>query len=198
MGAKMINKIILLTLASTLTLGGCGNKLNKKTAKKVLLEAQEPVENTKMLMSTLYESQVEDEKAFLDIYKKAKLVKSVKEISGRDKWYHVEMNEKLVNKKFKKYVTTEQKPERDGGDRSTVYNYTTRVGEILRIDTKPVDSLCDARVEYKYEVYDHAPWGKAYAALKGGGKTVYEACFIKYDKSWGVKDWRKKPARKRR
>jgi coenzyme F420-reducing hydrogenase alpha subunit len=194
----MLNKFILITLFSTLILGGCGNKLNKKTAKKVLTEAQEPVDHPQTMMSALHKSQVEDKKGFLDIYSKAKLVTSVKEKIDQKDWYSIEFNDKRIAKKWANWVAIEVKPENAGGTRAIIQNYTTRVGEILRVNTKPVDHLCDALVEYKYESYNYAPWGKDIAALKTAGKTVYEACFIKYDKDWGVKDWRKKPARKRR
>lgn len=194
----MYSKLLLLTLASSLALGGCGNKLNKKTAKKVLSAAQKPVENTDKIMGTLYKSQIEDKKAILDIYKKAKLITSMQPKPGQNGFFTIGFNQKRINKKWGKWVSFVETPENAGGNRIVVKNYTTRVGDILRIDTKPVDHLCDALVEYRYEPYDFAPWGKDIAAAKRAGQTVYQACFIKYDKSWSAKDWRKKPARRRR
>ena len=193
----MIKNIILMTMASTLILSGCGNKLNKKTAKKVLMEAQEPVQHTEMIVSEIYEDGMDDTMQKLDIFRKAKLVKGLEPIEGRPKWRNIVVDQKKADKKWADFVQT--KPKTQGNNKTwTVKTYKTRVGDILRIDTKPVDHLCDAMVEYKYEAFDYAPWGKEFAQKKSAGKTVYEACFIKYDKSWGVKDWRKKPGRKRR
>ena len=193
----MIKNIILITMTSTLILGGCGNKLNKKTAQKVLLEAQEPVVNTKTVNSEIYEDGMDDQIKMIQFYTKAKILKGMETIEGRDKWRIIVANQKKIDKKWADLIETH--PKTSGRNPYWVIsNYTTRVGDILRIDTKPVDRLCDALVEYKYEAFDYAPWGKDVAAMNNAGKTVYEACFIKYDKSWGVKDWRKKPGRRRR
>ena len=192
----MIKNIILMTMTSTLILGGCGNKLNKKTAKKVLLEAQEPITHTKNVYNEIYDDGMDDQLKMINLYKKAKILKGMEPIEGRDKWRRIVADQKRIDKKWADLVETH--PKTSGRNAYwEITNYTTRVGDILRINTKPVDRLCDALVEYKYEAFDYAPWGKDVAAMKGAGKTVYEACFIKYDKSWGVKDWRKKPARRR-
>ena len=187
--------LIAIALTSTLALAGCGNKLDNKTAKQVLLEAQEPVRNTDLVVMNWPASQIAEKRPLLDVYKKAKLIKSIDASAEPPR---IKLNIIAIGQKWSKYVNSEFKSERDGGNNATIYNYTTRVGEILRIDTKPVDHLCDAMVEYKYEAFDFAPWGKKIASVKKDGTTVYEACFIKYDKDWGVKDWRKIPRRKRR
>lgn len=197
MGATMIKNIILITMTSTLILGGCGNKLNKKTAKKVLLEAQEPVVHTKTINDEIYDGGMDDQLKMINFYKKAKILKGLEPIEGRDKWQRIVANQKKIDKKWSDLVETHPKTS-SRNEAWVITNYTTRVGDILRIDTKPVDRLCDALVEYKYESFDYAPWGKDVAAMDKAGTTVFEACFIKYDKSWGVKDWRKKPARRRR
>ncbi len=82
----MIKNIILITMTSTLILGGCGNKLNKKTAKKVLLEAQEPITQTKSVNNEIYEDGMDDQIKMINFYKKAKILKGMEPIEGRNNW----------------------------------------------------------------------------------------------------------------
>jgi len=184
----------LMTAGVMLT--ACGGKLNEKTALKALQEAQEPVRFSARVLTDYSKSHYDDNAIYYNAYQKAgligKLPRSMDRMSNE-----LNLNTKKINKKgWDEYI--EYKPAGNDGQILSVYNYMSRPGKVLRINSKPVDRLCDAVAEYTYERYDYAPWGKELEKKQWPTPTVWQACMIKYDKSWGVKNWNKKKTARRR
>lgn len=181
----------LSILVAGLVLSGCGGTLSEKDAKAALLAKQKPVEFRKTLLTEYNASNYQDDGGFFDVYGKVGLIeKPGKNLARHGNDLGLDAR-KIKAKGWDEYV-------RVNGNQVSVYNFMSRVGEIQRINSDPVDRLCDAVVEYTYEKYDYAPWGKDIEKVQFPTPIVWDACMIKYDNSWGVKDWKKKTTGRRR
>ena len=179
----------LILSAIILTSCGGGNKLSEKTALKLIAEKKQEQRITVTMLTEYGSGHYHDKKIYYQVYESEGLIgKPPKKPTPLSN--DLKLNTKKIKKKgWDKYL--EFKPAGNDGQIVTIYNYTTRVEKVLRINTDPIDRLCNAVVEYQYEAFDHAPWGKEIWKKKYPKPTIYEACMIKYDKSWEIKSTRK-------
>ncbi|MEP3888923.1 MAG: hypothetical protein ABJN69_00570 [Hellea sp.] len=178
-------------ILSAIILASCGggNKLSEKTALKLLKEKKSETRITQNMLTDYSAGHYQTNKIYYEAYESEGLIgKPPKTPTTLNN--DLKLNTKKIKKKgWDKYL--EFKPAGNDGQIVTIYNYTTRIEKVLRINTDPIDRLCNAVVEYQYEAFDHAPWGKDVWKKKYKKPTVYEACMIKYDKSWDIKSTRK-------
>ena len=180
----------LILSAIILTSCGGGNKLSEKYAFELINE-ENPERRITRDMLTIYGSgHYHDNKVFYEVYENVGLI-GKPPAKPTPLSNDLKLDTKKIKKKgWDKYL--EYRPAGNDGQIVTVYNYTTRPEKVLRINSDPVDRLCNAVVEYQYEAIDPAPWGKELRKKQFPKPTIYEACMIKYDKSWGIKSSRKK------